>query len=124
MATQFPASTPAPFGIPAAETGIIADSVGYNYSHEKKQLRDIDGDTIAVSLYDERCEVSLSGFLPGASPFSTSLASAITLVTAVPDFFKGSVGGLTIVESVNRTNSSEEYQRIEVTASHHPLVTA
>lgn len=124
MATQFPASSPAPFGIPAAETGIVADSVGYNYSHQKKQLRDIDGDTIAVAYYDEMCEVSLSGFLPGSSAFSTSLASAISLVTAVPDFFKGSVGGLTVVETVNRTNSSEEYQRIEVTASHHPLVTA
>lgn len=124
MATQFPASSPAPFGIAAAETGIVSDATGYNFSHQKKQLRDVDGDTIAVAYYDEMCEISISGFIPGSSPFATSIASSISLVTAVPDFFKGSVGGLTVVETVNRTNSSEEYQRIEVTASHHPLVTA
>ena len=84
----------------------------------------IDGDTIALSYFDERIEVSISGFVPGATPFATTLAAAITLVTAPTDYLKGSVGSLTVVESVTRTHSSEEYQRLEITAMNHSLVTA
>ena len=124
MANQFPASSPAPFGITTAQGGIIETSNSMNYSHEMKQLRNVGGDTTQLAFYDEKLEGTFSGFVPGTSPFTTSLASAVTLAVAPEDFFKGSVGGLTIVNTIGRTNSVEEYKAIEVGILHYPLVTA
>jgi hypothetical protein len=120
MATQF--GTLSPFGIPDFETGIITDSVSYSYSQESKVLKNKSGDTTGKTYFDEKAELSIGGYMPTSTPYATSLASAITLVTAVPDFFVGSVGTKTLVESVTRTNSVEDFQRVEVSASHHPLI--
>jgi hypothetical protein len=118
MATQF--GTASPFGIPNDQTGIIIDGRTDTYSQEKKQIRDKQGKAIGSTYYDERCEVSVGGFLPTSTPFSGTLASAITLGTSIVDHFIGSVSGSTIVEGITRTLSSEEYSRIEITAINNP----
>jgi hypothetical protein len=117
MATSF--GTGSTFGL-TFETGIITDSIGYSYSQENKVLRNGTGDTSGKSYYDERIEVSIAGYIPTSSPYATTLAAAITLVTSPTDYLKGSVGSSTIVESITRTHTNEDYQRIEVTAMNHP----
>lgn len=117
MATAF--GTSATFGL-VTETGIITDSIGYSYSQESKVVRNGTGDVTGKTYYDERAEVTISGFIPTSTPFSGTLADTISLVTAIPDYFKGSANASTIVESVTRTHSNEDYQRIEVTAMNHP----
>lgn len=116
MATAF--GTSATFGL-VTETGIITDSIGYSYSQESKVVRNGTGDVTGKTYYDERAEVTISGFIPTSSPFSGTMAATISLVTAIPDHFKGSVNAQTIIESVTRTTSNEDYQRIEVTAMNH-----
>jgi hypothetical protein len=120
MATQF--GTAATFGL-TFETGIITDSVSYSYSQESKVLRNGQGSTTGKSYYDERIEVSIEGYIPTSTPYATTLAATITLVTAPVDYLKGSVGASTIVESVTRSHSNEDYQRISVNAMNHPLIT-
>jgi len=125
MATQFGASgSKGVFGITAAETGILADTVTYSSSQESKVVRNVTGDTIGKTFYDERIEVSISGFVPDATAFSGTLAAAITLVTAPTDYLKGSVGTITIIDSVTRTHTSEDFQKLDITAMNHPLITA
>ena len=125
MATQFGASgQKGVFGITAAETGILADTVTYSYSQESKVVRNITGDTVGKTFYDERIEVSISGFVPDSTPFAGSLATAITLITAPTDYLKGSVGTTTIVDSVTRSHTSEDFQKLDITAMNHPLITA
>jgi hypothetical protein len=119
MATAF--GTSATFGL-VTETGIITDSIGYSYSQESKVVRNGTGDVTGKTYYDERAEVTISGFIPTSSPFAGTMAATVTLVTAIPDYFKGSAGSSTIIESVTRTHSNEDYQRIEVTAMNHPLI--
>ena len=120
MATQF--GTGAVFGIPDAQTGVILESVSYSYSQESKVIRNLTGDTVTKVYYDEKIEVSLSGFVPTSTPFSGTLAATITLATAPTDYLKGSVGASTIVETVTRTHSVEDFQRIEIGAMNHPLI--
>jgi hypothetical protein len=120
MATQF--GTSASFGIPAAQTGIILESASYSYSQDSKTIRNLTGDTVSKYYYDERIEVSLSGFIPTSTPFSGTLASTITLATAPTDYLKGSVGSQTIIESVTRTHTVEDFQRIEISAMNHPAI--
>jgi hypothetical protein len=125
MATQFGASgSKGVFGITAAETGILADTATYSYSQESKVVRNVTGDTIGKTFYDERIEVSLSGFVPDTSAFTGTLAAAITLITTPIDYLKGSVGTITIVDSVTRSHTSEDFQKLDITAMNHPLITA
>jgi hypothetical protein len=125
MATQFGAAgSKGVFGITSAETGILADTVTYSSSQESKVVRNITGDTIGKTFYDERIEVSLSGFVPDATQFSGTLAAAITLITTPTDYLKGSIGTITIIESVTRTHTSEDFQKLDITAMNHPLITA
>ena len=123
MATQFPASY-STFGL-AQETGIVTDSITWAYSQDSKEIRDADGDIAAKAYYNERIEVSIAGFLPTATPFTTTLAAAITIVTAPTDhLIAASLGSLYLCESINITQSNEEYRRIDVTAMNYPIVTA
>jgi hypothetical protein len=117
MATQFPANL-ATFGL-TNETGVLCDSISWNYSQDSKAIRSGTGDTVGKAYYDERIEVSFAGFLPVTTPYGTTLAATVALVTAPTDYLKGSVTSA-IVESVNVTHANEEYRRIEVGAMIHP----
>jgi len=117
MATSF--GTGSTFGL-TFETGIITDNITYSYGHESKVLRNGTGDVSGKTYYDERIEISIAGYIPTSPPYATTLAAAITLVTTPTDYLKGSVGSSTIVESITRTHTSEDYQRIEISAMNHP----
>jgi hypothetical protein len=119
MATQF-ASTAATFGLPAAQTGILLDSQTWTYSQDSKQVRDVDGDTIAKAYYDERIEIALAGFVPATTAFSGTIAATIALATTPADYLIGSAGANAIVEGITRTHSNEEFQRLEMNCMYHP----
>ena len=119
MATSF--GTASTFGL-TFETGIITDSIGYSYTQENKALRNGTGDITGKTYYNEQIEVSIAGYIPTSTPYSTTLAALITLSTQPTDYLVGSLGTKTIVESITRTHTIEDYQRIEVTAMHHPLI--
>jgi hypothetical protein len=120
MAQQF--GIAALFGIAAQETGLILETSGYNFEQESKPIRNITGDTTGKTYFDERFSASFSGYIPTSGGFSTTLASTITLVTTPTDYFSGSVGTTTIVESVSLSNTVDDYRRIEISAMHHPLI--
>lgn len=114
MATQF--GTAAGFGL-TTQTGVITDGTSWNYTQQKKVIMDADGDPVASTYYGEGIEGTISGFIPSAAAFSGTLAASITLSDAPTDYLKGSVGVLSIVESVSVTKSNEEYNRIEIAFS-------
>ena len=124
MATQFPASSPAPWGIAAAETGIILDSISYSTSDSEKLITDVSGSPIAATYFAEKMEGSMSGFIPGTAAFSGTIAAAITLVTTPTDYLKGSASGLTICRSVTESASTEDYRKLDISFVNHPGVTA
>lgn len=84
---------------------------------------DADGDPTAATYYGEGIEGTLSGYLPTTSPFSVTLAAAVTLSDSLDDFLVGSVGTVSIVESVSVTKSNEDYERIEVGFSNYVGIT-
>lgn len=116
MATQF--GTAAPFGL-TDETGVLTDGITWNYVQQNKRILDADGDPKTVTYYGEGIEGTISGYLPTSSPFGGTLAASLTLATSPTDYLKGSVGALTIVESVSVTHSNEDYRRIEIGFSNY-----
>lgn len=113
------------WGIGADETGIIIQNISYNYSQDKKEVRNRTGDVAGISYYNERVEVKLQGVIPTTSAFSGSIAATLTLAVgnAIPDHLKGTVtGGSLIVEEVSREQSAEDYETIEVSATYYPSI--
>lgn len=111
------------FGIANAQTGFLLDSTSWAYSDDVKMVKNISGDDTGEAHYNERVEIQLSGFLPASSAFSGTLASSITLATVPTDHLVGSItAGLTIIQTITRNNSAEDYQRIELTAKYSPTI--
>lgn len=111
------------FGIEAQQTGFLTDSQSWAYSDEVKMVKNITGDDTGESHYNEKVEISLSGFLPSSSAFAGTLASSLTLVTVPTDHLIGSISaGMTIIQTISRTNSSEDYQKVELTAKYSPTI--
>lgn len=122
MATSF-GTTTGVFGIAAQQTGLLLDSVSHDYSQDSKTVKNITGDDTGESYYNERIEISLDAYAPSSTPFSGTLASAISLATAPDDHLIGAVtGGTYVITGVTRSSTSEDYRRISVKAKYSPSI--
>ena len=111
------------FGIAAQQTGFLLDTQTWAYSDEVKMVKNISGDDTGESHYNEKCEISLGGFLPSSSPFAGTLALSLTLITVPTDLLIGSItAGMTIIQTINRSNTSEDYQKVDLTAKYSPTI--
>lgn len=121
MATQFQ-SQGSTFGL-TAQTGILLESVTHNYVQDKKMIADADGDMVSKTFFNERVEGNMSGYQL-TSGFTGTIAASISLAAAPVDHLVGSVGSLTTVESVSRTYSNTDYQKIELTFENYAGITS
>lgn len=121
MATQFDSQV-ANFGL-TSQTGMLLETVTHNFVQDKKMIADADGDMVSKTLYNERMEGSMSGYQL-ATGFTGTIAAAITLATTPTDHLVGSVGALTLVESVSRTYSNTDYEKIELTFENYAGITS
>jgi hypothetical protein len=105
------------WGISAAETsiGIIIEGIDETTRNEKNYLKDIYGQRMGRSDFDESIEVKLSGKLTSSTPFSTKLGANITLAnTIVSNSLYNNNTGRTVVNEVKRTASNEDWRGVEV----------
>lgn len=105
------------WGISAAETsiGIIIEGIDETTRNEKNYLKDISGQRMGRSEFDESIEVKLSGKLTSSTPFVTKLGANITLGnTLVSNSLFNSNTGRTVVNEVKRTASNEDWKGVEV----------
>lgn len=113
------------WGVGADETGIIIQNISYNYSQDKKEVRNRTGDVAGISYYNERVEVKLQGVVPTTSAFSGTLATALTLSNSIVDHLKGTVsGGSLLIEEISKEASAEDYETIEVSATYYPSISS
>jgi hypothetical protein len=52
------------WGLSADETGLIIESISYDYSQSNKTIKNRTGNTVGITYYDEQCKVTLNGRLP------------------------------------------------------------
>jgi hypothetical protein len=105
------------WGIAAAETsiGIIIEGIDETTRNEKNYLKNIYGERMGRSDFDESIEVKLSGKITSTSPFTTKLGANITLAnTIVSNSLFNNNTGRTVVNEVKRTESNEDWRGIEV----------
>jgi hypothetical protein len=105
------------WGIAAAETsiGVIIESIDETSRNEKNYLKDIYGQRMGRSDYDESIEGKLTGKLTSSSPFSTKLGANITLANAiVSNHLYNNNTGRTVVNEVKRSYSNEDWRGVEI----------
>ena len=120
MATQF--GTGAEFGL-TDQTGVITDSTSWNYTQQKKVIMDADGDPVSSTYYGEGIEGTITGYIPTSTPYSTTLAASLSVSDTPTDFLVGSVGSVSIVESVSVTKANDDYEKIEISFSNYAGIT-
>jgi hypothetical protein len=110
------------FGIESAETGIIVTDISFDYSVQEKTVANHEGDIVGVALYQDAVEIKVSGLVAAQGGFSSKVGDALSLTNSIPDHAMTG-GGLTIITSISRTRTSEDFEKLDVTAKNWPNVT-
>lgn len=120
MATTYGAGS---FGLPNDESGLILQSITYNYTNDKKEVRGRSGSYVGIAYFNERVEVGLEAVVPASGAFSSTLAATLVMTNSMPDFLQGSIsGGSLLIEEISKELGAEEYQTISIKATYYPSI--
>ncbi|MCF7675920.1 MAG: hypothetical protein K9N23_16535 [Akkermansiaceae bacterium] len=110
------------WGIPQDEAGILINDLSFDFSNQEKPVLDKGGEIIGLSLYQEKVEIKLSGLVAKTSPFSGKIGAALTLANAFPAHLQAAPGGTTILMQISRSLNNEDFEKIDLTATHYPFL--
>jgi len=110
------------WGIPNDEAGIIITDLSFDYSNQEKTVLNKSGEIIGLALYQEKVEIKLSGLVAKTSAFSGKIGAALDLANALPAHLQATSGGTTIIKQINRALNNEDFEKIDITATHYPFV--
>jgi hypothetical protein len=110
------------WGIPNDQAGLLITDLSFDFSNQEKTVLDKAGEIIGLSLYQEKVEIKLSGLVAKTSSFSGKIGAAIALANAIPGHLQQASGGTTILTQVSRSLNNEDFEKIDLTATHYPFV--
>ena len=110
------------WGITADEAGILITDLSFDYSNQEKTIMDKGGEIVGLAFYQEKVEIKLSGLVKKTSAFSGKVGLALTLSNTMPTHLQTS-GGMTIIKQISRALNNEDFEKIDITATHYPTVT-
>ncbi len=102
------------FGI-TNETGIMLSSFSRNVTANKSELRDAEGEVVAVAITGKQAEITLEGTLNGSA--TMQVGNLLTLTNDI-DLY-GLEGGTVIVNSVQEKSAAGEFKTISVSATQY-----
>jgi hypothetical protein len=111
------------WGIPNDQSGILVTDLSFDFSTQEKQVLDRSGEVIGLSLYQEKADIKLSGLVAKTSPFNGKVGVVLVLANAIPGHLQAT-GGTTILMQVSRSLNNEDFEKIDLTATHYPLLAA
>ena len=115
------------WGINSDQTGLIITSYSYQYKMDSASVESRVGGIIGRTYFNQTVSFSIDGLIPKTSIWSTPLATSITLSNAMSGaLLNGGANatGLTIVEDITTDYSNKDYNKIKVTGTYYPEVTA
>jgi len=110
------------WGIPYDQGGILITDLSFDFSNQEKTVLDRYGEVIGVSLYQEKVEIKLSGLIAKTSSFSGKIGAALALANAIPAHLQQASGGTTILMQLSRSLNNEDFEKIDLSATHYPFV--
>ncbi|MFZ9905451.1 MAG: hypothetical protein ACO3GE_08615 [Steroidobacteraceae bacterium] len=102
------------FGI-TNETGILLSSFSRNVTANKSELRDAEGEVVAVAITGKQAEITLEGTLNGSA--TMQVGNLLTLSNDIDKY--GLEDGTVIVNSVQEKSSAGEFKTISVSATQY-----
>ncbi|MEN9535093.1 MAG: hypothetical protein RLZ22_155 [Verrucomicrobiota bacterium] len=102
------------FGI-TNETGILLSSFSRNVTANKSELRDAEGEVVAVAITGKQAEITLEGTLNGSA--TMQVGNLLTLSNDIDKY--GLADGTVIVNSVQEKSSAGEFKTISVSATQY-----
>jgi hypothetical protein len=110
------------WGIEDDEAGIIISDLAFDYSNQEKLVLDKSGEVTGLAHYQEKVEIKLSGLVKKTSPFSGKIGAVLALANTMPSHLQASSGGTTVIKQINRSLNNEDFEKIDITATHYPFV--
>ena len=110
------------WGIPNDEAGILINDLAFDFSNQEKTVLNKSGEIIGLALYQEKVEIKLSGLVAKTSPFAGKIGAALALANAMPAHLQAASGGTTIIKQINLALNNEDFEKIDITATHYPFV--
>ena len=110
------------WGIPNDEAGILINDLAFDFSNQEKTVLNKSGEIIGLALYQEKVEIKLSGLVAKTSAFSGKIGAALALANAMPAHLQATSGGTTIIKQINRSLNNEDFEKIDITATHYPFL--
>lgn len=110
------------WGIPNDQSGIIINDLSFDFSNQEKPVLDKGGEIIGFSFYQEKVEIKLSGLVAKTAPFNGKIGAALAMANAIPAHLQQATGGTTIVKQISRALNNEDFEKIDITATHYPTV--
>lgn len=105
------------FGI-TNETGILLSSFSRNVTANKSELRDAEGEVVAVAITGKQAEITLEGTLNGSA--TMQVGNLLTLANDIDKY--GLADGTVVVNSVQEKSSAGEFKTISVSATQYANV--
>ena len=102
------------FGI-TNETGILLSSFSRNVTANKSELRDAEGEVVAVAITGKQAEITLEGTLNGSA--TMQVGNLLTLSNDIDKY--GLADGTVIVNSVQEKSTAGEFKTISVSATQY-----
>ena len=111
------------WGITNDEAGILINDLSFDFSNQEKTVLNKSGEIIGLALYQEKVEIKLSGLVAKTSPFAGKIGAALALANAMPAHLQAAAGGTTIIKQINLSLNNEDFEKIDITATHYSFVT-
>ncbi len=119
----YPAASTYTFAIPSPETGISCESIEQNDTTDVFEQKNEQGETVEVVTFNARSEITVSG--ESTAALTAILGKTFSFINLVLTQFPTAVSGaVTIVRSVQYTQTRGVNQRVRISATFYPLVTA
>ena len=110
------------WGIPNEQSGIIIYDSSFDFSQQEKTVLNPSGEIQGLVLYQPKVEVKISGLVAKTAPFSAKIGTVLVLANAIPGHLTPT-GGSTIITQISRSYNNEDFEKIDITATHYPFVT-
>jgi hypothetical protein len=111
------------FGIASDESGFVIHDLSWSFSAEQKEFLNRSGEIIGLARFKEKVDVKMSGFIPSSAPFSGKISAVLTITNAMPAHKQQAAGGSTIITEITRSLNNEDFEKIEISATHYPFLT-
>ena len=107
-----------------ADAGILVQTVGSKTSIEKNEVRNHEGEFVAIAFYNPTKTFSISGVMTGGAGGIATATVANVIASNNFNSLGGVSVGLILVDDVDISKGNTEWNKITVNATQRPLITS